>query len=295
LHNRHLDAFITIADVGSITKAAQKMYVSNTALNKQIQLLEQHIGVKLFERSVKGVVLTKAGRFVYEGAKDIVSRSDYICKKAREIASDNEYIIKLGTSLINNASILFDYNNEFTKLHPNINIIIIPDLDGKGEYQSLLKHLGRDIDILLRPTALPQGERFRKLTLMKLQTEIILSRKHRLSSKKLLSIEDMYGENIIMLKRGVAYDSDEIRDLFETKHPQINIIDVDRYTQDSFDKLMTDHYLLIGSSRWLDMHPMLTALPVDWDFGIPYGIVFAEEPSYAVTLYVNYLKERLCS
>lgn len=61
LHNRLLDAFAACARSGSFTQAAQQLFISPTALIKQINQLEDGLGVKLFLRTPKGLVLTEAG------------------------------------------------------------------------------------------------------------------------------------------------------------------------------------------------------------------------------------------
>lgn len=62
MYNRHLETFIAVADLGSFSKAAEVLYISSTAVIKQINLLEQELGLTLFERTHKGIKLTKAGQ-----------------------------------------------------------------------------------------------------------------------------------------------------------------------------------------------------------------------------------------
>lgn len=60
MYNSQLDTFLKVADSGSISKAAEKLYISTTAVIKQINILEQGIGVKLFVRTHRGLKLTEA-------------------------------------------------------------------------------------------------------------------------------------------------------------------------------------------------------------------------------------------
>lgn len=61
MYNSQLDTFICIADNGSFNKLAEKLFVSSTAVIKQINALEQHLNVKLFNRINHGITLTPAG------------------------------------------------------------------------------------------------------------------------------------------------------------------------------------------------------------------------------------------
>lgn len=61
MYNPQLDTFIKAADEGSFNKAAQAMFITPTAVMKQIKLLEESLGLVLFERTHRGLVLTAAG------------------------------------------------------------------------------------------------------------------------------------------------------------------------------------------------------------------------------------------
>ena len=72
MYNSQLETFLRVADVGSFNKAAEESYITPTAVIKQINLLEESLGgVKLFDRSHRGLTLTKAGRSMYQDATDI--------------------------------------------------------------------------------------------------------------------------------------------------------------------------------------------------------------------------------
>lgn len=72
MYNPQLDTFLRVADAGSFNKAAEKAYITPTAVIKQINLLETELGVKLFERTHRGLTLTKAGKSLYQDTKYII-------------------------------------------------------------------------------------------------------------------------------------------------------------------------------------------------------------------------------
>ena len=61
IDNLNLTAFLHVAEAGSFNKAAESMFITSTALIKQINLLESDLGLRLFNRSHRGLTLTKAG------------------------------------------------------------------------------------------------------------------------------------------------------------------------------------------------------------------------------------------
>ena len=65
MYDRHLNTFIQAADSGSFLKASQRMFISANAVTKQVNLLEERLGVKLFHRGSQGLALTEAGKLIY--------------------------------------------------------------------------------------------------------------------------------------------------------------------------------------------------------------------------------------
>lgn len=72
MYNPQLETFIRVADVGSFNRAAENVYITPSAVIKQINLLENDLGLQLFERTHRGLVLTEAGKSLYQDAKYII-------------------------------------------------------------------------------------------------------------------------------------------------------------------------------------------------------------------------------
>ena len=73
---RILRYFLTVADEGSITKAAARLHVSQPALSMQLAALEDELGHKLFERCARGIALTEKGSALKRRADDLVDLAD---------------------------------------------------------------------------------------------------------------------------------------------------------------------------------------------------------------------------
>ena len=74
--------FLSVAEHGNITAAARSLYISQPALSKQITLLEQEIGLPLFERQARGVTLTRAGMQFQKDLKNILKELENAKKNA---------------------------------------------------------------------------------------------------------------------------------------------------------------------------------------------------------------------
>ena len=83
---RHLRYFAAVADALNFTKAAEKLRVAQPALSRQVQDLEDEIGVDLFQRSPRGVTLTAEGKFFLDEAQKIIALADDAIGKTRALA-----------------------------------------------------------------------------------------------------------------------------------------------------------------------------------------------------------------
>lgn len=75
MYNQTLNTFIEVADCGSFLKASEKLFISPTAIMKQMNLLEQHIGLSLMARTNQGIKLANAKESLCKDAKAIIQFS----------------------------------------------------------------------------------------------------------------------------------------------------------------------------------------------------------------------------
>lgn len=94
-----LRAFVATADLGQVTKAAQRLHITQPAVSAQIKALEQEIGVPLFERVGNGVVLTRAGKELLEHARDVIAASKVLVAEGRKLREGMCQELRLGTVL----------------------------------------------------------------------------------------------------------------------------------------------------------------------------------------------------
>lgn len=80
---QNIEYFLTVAEFGNITKAAQSLYISQQSLSENIRRLEEEVGTPLFERGGKTLTLTPAGKCFHSGSSKILKIQD---KMLREIA-----------------------------------------------------------------------------------------------------------------------------------------------------------------------------------------------------------------
>ena len=86
LELRHLRYFAAVADAGTFTHAAERLFIAQPTLSQQIRQLEQILGTRLLHRGREGVQLTTAGSVLLDAARDVLSRVDHAVSQTRQAA-----------------------------------------------------------------------------------------------------------------------------------------------------------------------------------------------------------------
>ncbi len=93
---RHLRYFVAVAELGSVSRAAEKLFIAQPPLSTQIKQLEDEVGVKLLVRYSRGVRLTDAGSAFLAEAKDLLARSERAKRLARHSNSAMGGVVRIG-------------------------------------------------------------------------------------------------------------------------------------------------------------------------------------------------------
>ncbi|WP_321949581.1 LysR family transcriptional regulator [Paraburkholderia sp. J10-1] len=124
---RHLRYFIAVAELRSVRSASEQLHVTQPAISRQIQDLEQAIGAALFERTPRGLLLTAAGEAYLSEAREILVRVDAANRLARQIASGLRGHLRVG--FVENAAwsgIVSSALREFEQAVPEVALELQP-------------------------------------------------------------------------------------------------------------------------------------------------------------------------
>jgi len=83
---RHLRYFVALADAGSFTHAAERMFITQPTLSQQIRRLEEIVGTPLLQRRREGLRLTKAGNVLLDASRNVLSLVDHEVSRTRQAA-----------------------------------------------------------------------------------------------------------------------------------------------------------------------------------------------------------------
>ena len=141
--------FYTVANTGNISKAAKELYISQPAISKSIQKLEESVGSKLFSRSSRGVVLTDEGKLLYEHvseAFETLTMGEEKLKRSIELGVGH---LKIGVSSTLCKYLLLPYLKEFIRQNPHISISI--SCQSTNDTLKLLEDNKIDIGLIGKP------------------------------------------------------------------------------------------------------------------------------------------------
>lgn len=289
MYNLQLETFIVVADMGSFNKAAEALYITPPAVTKQINLLEKDLDLKLFVRTHRGLALTEAGKSLYRDARYIIQYCRESVDRAKKAMQEKDNIIRIGTSPMTPAAPLVQEWAKVQKEYPDIKLQIVPFMNSLENAREILKNLGQNIDVVggIFDETMLKLRGCSGMEMSRQQLCCAVSVNHRLADREVLTFQDLYGENFLMMHRGWSNYVDELRDDIWKNHPQIRVTDFDIYSVEVFNRCENSNDILMAVENWKDVHPLLKVIPVDWKYTIPYGILYSQEPSTLVKRFLR--------
>ncbi len=184
--------FMKVAEQGSFTKAAEEIPLSQPALSRSIQRLEEELGQPLFERQTRRVSLTDAGQILLTRAKQIVSAVDDL---KSEICDDGQHgFVRVGAIPTIAPYYLPRCLQKFKRSFPDANVIVLEDTT----HELLRKVSDGVIDVAI--AALPIDMKYLEIEeLFHEELLVVMAKDHPLTEKSSIQIRDLEGLPFILL------------------------------------------------------------------------------------------------
>ncbi len=195
---RQLKAFMAIAEARTFTAAAQRIHYTQAALSMQIKQLEKEVGVPLFTRMPRRVVLTEAGERLLERAHHIMREHDAALAELAELAGAERGRLRLGSaSGMVSADSLPPILKRLRRAHPHAEVSV-----SSGTSEELVKKiLAGETDAAF--VSLPvQARNVETELLTSDQLVAIASPRHPLAGQRVVSAFALAGEKLILGERG---------------------------------------------------------------------------------------------
>ena len=260
-----LKTFVYIVEMESFSKETQKMYITLTSVMKQINALEEHLHIKLVNRTHRGIKVTEQGQKIYDEDKILIENSDNYLNKIQEKTSSMIHI---------------DLCHSIPTLSQRYKLRVVPYEDDYDKIMEVYQSLGTKFDFLIG--AFNSNPILSFASCKQLGTYnvcVALPRSHPLAKKEKLSITDLYNEKLLCVSSGDCLNLDDFRKDMQTFYPQIILEDVGYfYDLDTFNRCEEEGCLLLTLDAWDNIHPSLITLPVEWDYQMPYGLLYKKNP-----------------
>lgn len=281
MYNPQLETFICVVESGSFSKAADKLFISSPAVIKQINSLESSLGLKLFSRTHRGLMLTEAGKSIYNDARYIITYCNDSVKRAKDAMQSSEDVIRVGISPITPPQVFVDLWPKIQNLYSDMKFQLVPFENTPENAREILANLGQNIDVVagIFDDSLLRLRGCNGVEISREPFCAAVSIHHRLARKNLITLKDLDGENVMLMHRDWSHYVDELRDDLMLNHPDINIIDFDFYNVEVFNRCENSNDVLLAIKSWESIHPLIKIIPVEWNYTIPFGLLYSKEPS----------------
>lgn len=194
-----LRSFLAVAETGAITEAAERIGITQPALSRRIQQLEQHLGVELLVRGRKGALLTEIGRLVHSEAQGIVARYEQL----RETVMSHQRLeggtVRIGGGATAVSFILPEAIAAFQAAHPQVRFQMREAGSSEIADDVVAGHL--ELGVVTLPV------RDRELEIMPLATDrivLVARHDHPLAQRRRVRIQDLADQAFVAFEAGSA-------------------------------------------------------------------------------------------
>lgn len=151
-----MQAFVKVADAGSFAQAAEQLNVSTSVVTRHVSSLEKHLGIRLFQRTTRKVVLTEAGADYADGCRVVMSELEEVESRAtttsKEVAGDLR-IVALGSfSLFRLTPLFAEYQAKFPQVNLRVTLTEkrVDLLEGGFDVGIVTEHMIRSESLVVR-------------------------------------------------------------------------------------------------------------------------------------------------
>ncbi|ANZ94131.1 transcriptional regulator [Brochothrix thermosphacta] len=190
-----LKYFVAVVENNSFTEAASRLYVSQSAVSQQIQVLEETLGVVLLTRQHRRFQLTPAGSHFYQRSKMILAQVDEMAKETITIGTNEEVELKIGYLRVYGGQELQEAITQFSEIYPEITLSVI-----NGTHEELYHEIINDrVDIILSDQRRAFSDECVNFELVKSPMYVEISKRHPLSETNILTLKMLENTPCILI------------------------------------------------------------------------------------------------
>jgi DNA-binding transcriptional LysR family regulator len=190
---RHLRSFVEVANLGSFSRAAEQLHLSQPALSRQIRDLEGELGVSLFDRTGRRVQLTSEGQDLLGRSRGLIMDAESLVERAATLKGGQTGILHVGATPMTLESFLPGFLARYRRRLPDVAVSLVED--GGAALLSRIErgelHLG---------LTFPHHPGLRSRLLFPVRLLAVVAPAHRLARKKAIDLSDLASERLLVLR-----------------------------------------------------------------------------------------------
>ena len=194
---RFLRTFVAIADNAGFARAAARLNLTQSAASRQIQALEDELGLRLFARIGRSVRLTPEGEDLLVRSRQLLFDAEALGQRASALKTGEVGVLRVGATPQVIESLLADFLLRYRKRHGGVEVHLVED--GGSRLPGRLER--GDIDVALMPAG---EDRFSSRLLYPMHVLAVLPQGHRLSRRAVLDVTELADEPLLRLNSSFA-------------------------------------------------------------------------------------------
>jgi DNA-binding transcriptional LysR family regulator len=199
---RRLRTFVTVAEQGSVSKAALRLRIAQPALSRQIIDLEKELGLKLFDRVARRMVLTKEGEQLLQNCRTVLGNVASLVGQAHLLRGGNTGLLKVAASPQIMESVLPSFLRRYAKMFPDVQVKLTEAV-GRSQL-TMLEH--GDVDVSIGLLGAVQAEQhFATLQLPAVQILAACPRSHPLGARGTAEITQLARYPLLLLDSSYVF------------------------------------------------------------------------------------------
>ena len=210
--------FQTVCRYGSITKAAEELFVSQPTISFCIKELEEEFGVKLFHRRHNRLQLTVEGSFFLDKVNYILQSVDALSSQMRNMGTNRNHV-KIAVPAMISTFLFPQIFNAYNQLYPDLELEMLET--GSLQARKLVDANSVDLGITIMDSAVEDA--YNTLPLVKTELVFCVSKKHPLANYKTISFKQLADQQLILFKAD-SYQNIFIKRAFSEVGVQPNIL-----------------------------------------------------------------------
>ncbi len=198
----HYESFLAVAECGSISGAAKRLYVTQPAISAEIALLERSLKVRLFFRTNRGVSLTPEGQVLYEHVSKGFSFIHAGEEKMREFSGLRSGMLRIGASDMTLRFFLLDYIADFRQRYPDVHLHVLSASTPKT--LEALRAGQIDFGVISGPLPAADHADFELVPVREIQDVFVASEEFEIAHQAVVEKADLAEYPLIMLERATS-------------------------------------------------------------------------------------------